>query len=517
MRPDLDCGLGTPPRCGPHARERAGIGFVHRCGRRLGCHNRRLDPYDDQPDPGSPNVLGSLILDPSPLVSAQSNCTRSATTTWTPSRRRTGSVRPADPPAAVALLVCVPLRTRRGNSDDTAVLSWAFRRLARVRIGARTSSGCPTPIWTARWWWHRRSGPVADRAAGREGPGDLHGRPAVPACAQDRVPPDGQASQHSRTRERERASPLPAVPPTRVQGALCTSPPAAVPQTPQVSWWHASAQFERAPPEPPPSGQRHDELAAAAHAHLAQLPESASWSARGGVDDPHHGEEPGSPWCRLPERLIRGHPAGQDTASMGASEYVDPQLRPGRKSITVLRPLRRQVELAIHQRPPARGAIRQEHPELTLSIFALVPVYWRCPPAKRIPFLMNPDSSTDPPPARVTKPVEHIRACHRGLTRRPSPRCAAATAPHPETPRQRARPTSNSSYAADQPAAHADRRRPGRAARPNRARDQLYHRVQRRDPPNKIHHPMIITARRTQLARHHRSAVAVLKTLPSRQ
>ena len=37
---------------------------------------------------------------------------------------------------------------------------------------------------------HRRA--VADRAAGRPGPGHLHRRPAGPACAQDRLPPPGR-------------------------------------------------------------------------------------------------------------------------------------------------------------------------------------------------------------------------------------------------------------------------------------------------------------------------------------
>lgn len=48
--------------------------------------------------------------------------------------------------------------------------------------------------------------------------------------------------------------------------------------------------------------------------------------------------------------------------------------------ISVFGPLRRQVELTIHQRPPPRGATRQEHPELTIVDLPLVPVYWRCTP-----------------------------------------------------------------------------------------------------------------------------------------
>ena len=49
------------------------------------------------------------------------------------------------------------------------------------------------------------------------------------------------------------------------------------------------------------------------------------------------------------------------------------------------------------------------------------------------------------------------------LRRHPSPRCAAAAASRPGTPRPRARPTSNHSYVPDQPTAPADQHPPGRA------------------------------------------------------
>ena len=74
---------------------------------------------------------------------------------------------------------------------------------------------------------HRRA--VADRAAGRPGPGDLHRRSRGPACAQDRAPAAGRVQSPRRGRTRHRAhhrlrgSPRPPARPTATppSGSTC--------------------------------------------------------------------------------------------------------------------------------------------------------------------------------------------------------------------------------------------------------------------------------------------------------
>jgi hypothetical protein len=189
-----------------------------------------------------------------------------------------------------------------------------------------------------------------------------------------------------------------------------------------------------------------------------------------------------------------------------SGQHLDTELRfgrepdlgpgPGRAPVGVFGPRRGQIEFTIHQRPTPRTAVSQEYPELTVvDLPAGAGVLARHP--RRTDTLLDESGViNDPHPRRVaelihnvstqviTHPVDiPVRRAQQPLhpVRRHRPRVLSQR-PAVLTLQTSQQPTQIGTH----PSPRLDPAKP--------ARDQLHHRIQRRDPPSKIHHAVIITA-----------------------
>ena len=230
--------------------------------------------------------------------------------------------------------------------------------------------------------------------------------------------------------------------------------------------------------------------------------------AAGGQHERHlAGGQPAAEDPVLPERLVRGDPAVKDTGAVGAGQHVQSELRLGREPhpagdtggrapVGVLGPRGRHVELAVHQRPAARGAIGQEHPELTVVDLPAGTGVLALHPGRAHALLDEPGVVGDPHPGVVPELVQDVSA--QVITHSVDiPLGRAEQALHPVRGHCTRVLGQRPAVLTLQPREQPTQIRPDPAARldpPEPARDQLHHRIQRRDPPSKIHHAVIITA-----------------------